>query len=106
MDKRDEGKLKSDLSHLAQLYIYSLRPSKKDIRAHKILSQLRRNRDIVFLRADKAIELFSLIRLIIIKVLLKSEVILLNLKNWPMIPLCREGKLQRFLATSKNIWST
>ena len=53
MDKRDEGKLKYDRSHLAQSYINSFRASQKDIKTNKTLSQLRRNKDIVLLKPDK-----------------------------------------------------
>ena len=38
VDKRDEGKLKADLSHLAQSYGISYRPSQKDIKLIKFLT--------------------------------------------------------------------
>ena len=35
VDKRDESKLRADLSHLAQSYVNSFRPSQHDIKIHK-----------------------------------------------------------------------
>ena len=53
MDNNNVGKLKADLSHLAQTYVSSLRPSQKDIKTHKTLDQLHRNKEIVLLKPDK-----------------------------------------------------
>ena len=103
VDKRDEGKLKADLSHLAQSYVNSYRPSQKDIKTYKILNQLRKNKDIVFLKPDKGNGIVILNRtdynkgiLYIISESRKFK----ELTNDPSI--CRESKLQRFPRDLKN----
>ena len=52
LDKSND-KLKSDLSHIAQLYVNSFRPSHKDIKTHKVLKNPHTNKDIVILKPDK-----------------------------------------------------
>ena len=103
MDKRAEGKLKSDLSHLAQSYINSFRPSQKDIKTHKILNQLRRNKDIVFLKPDKGNGIVLLNRADYDKGILdiiSDSNKFVELANDPTI--YRKGKLQRILRVLKN----
>ena len=53
LDKKDENKLKTDLSHLAHLYVNSFKLSPKDIKTHKVLKNLHKNNDIVVLKPDK-----------------------------------------------------
>jgi len=45
--------LKADLSHIAQLYVNSFQPLNKDIKTHKLLKSLHKNKDIVNLKPDK-----------------------------------------------------
>ena len=52
-DKSNDNKLKSDLSHIAQIYVNSFRPSNKDIKTHKVLKNLHKNKNIVILKPDK-----------------------------------------------------
>ena len=53
IDKKDENKLEADHSHLAQTYVNSFKPSAKDIKAHKVLQDLRKNSHIVVDKPDK-----------------------------------------------------
>ena len=53
IDKKDESKLKADLSHIAQIYVNSFKPSTKDIKTYKVLNNLRKNSNIVVLKSDK-----------------------------------------------------
>ena len=52
-DSKMAGKLATDLSHLAHSYVSTFHPSKKNIKTHKILKELRRNKNIVVLKPDK-----------------------------------------------------
>ena len=53
INKKDKNSLKAELSHLAHLYVNSYKPSLTDIKTHKILTNLRKNIDIVVLKPDK-----------------------------------------------------
>ena len=103
VDKRDEGKLKVDLSHLAQSYVNSYRPSQKDIKTHKILNQLRKNKDFVIRKPDNGNGIVILNRADynkgILDIISESRKFK-ELANDPTI--CRESKLQRFLRDLKN----
>ena len=103
VDKRDEGKLKADLWHLAQSYVNSYRPSQKDIKTHKILNQLRKNKDFVFLKPDKGNGIVIFNRANYDKGIL--DIISESRKFKELandLTICREGKLQRFLRDLKN----
>ena len=103
MDKNNVGKLKADLSHLAQTYVSSFRPSQKDIKTHKTLNQLRRNKEIVLLKPDKSNGVVVLHRSDYNKGILdivSDSNKFKDLTNDPTI--CREGKLQRFLRNLKK----
>ena len=55
-DLKSEGtkdQLKSQLSHLANNYYHSYKPSSSQQRKHRILSSLRKNKNIVILKPDK-----------------------------------------------------
>ena len=52
-DTKLEGKLAADLSHLAHCYVSSYRPSAADLKKHKVLKELRKNRNLVILKPDK-----------------------------------------------------
>ena len=104
--RKNEGKLKADLSHLAQSYANSFKPSLKDIediKGHKILNQLRKNNDIVILKIDKGNGVVILNR----KDYNKGILDIINdvdefkeLDNDPIMS--REGNLQRFLRELKR----
>ena len=103
LDRKNEGKLKADLSHLAQSYANSFRPSLKDIKTQKILNQLRKNKDIVILKPDKGNGVVILNR----KDYNKGILDIINdadkfkeLDNDPTMS--REGKLQLFLRELKK----
>ena len=98
MDKNNVGKVKADLSHLAQTYGSSCRPSQKDIKTHKTLNQRRRNKESVLLKPDKGNGVVVLNRSDYIKGILdivSDSNKFKDLANDPTI--CREGKVQRFL---------
>ena len=101
--KRDEGKLKANLSHLAQSYVNSYRPLLKDIKTHKILNQLRKNKDIVLLKPDKGNGIVILnmadYNKGILDIISESRKFK-ELTNDPTI--CGESKLQLFLRDLKN----
>jgi len=46
-DTKLGGKLAADLSHLAHCYVSSYRPSAADLKKHKVLKELRKNRNLV-----------------------------------------------------------
>ena len=55
-DLKEEGmkdQLKSQLSHLANNYYHSYKPSSSQLKKHRILNSLRKNKDIVILKPDK-----------------------------------------------------
>lgn len=51
--KGQSGRLKADLSHLANVYVSSYQPSKNDVETFRILKRLRGNRNIVMLGPDR-----------------------------------------------------
>ena len=48
-----EGELKSTISNLANTYISTYKPSRTHLKKHRIIQNLRRNKDIVILKPDK-----------------------------------------------------
>ena len=95
--------MKFDLSHIAQLYVNSFQPSNKDIKTHKVLKSLHKNKDIVILEPDKGNGVVLLNRVGYIKGI--NDIIndrhkFKELSNDPTIN--REGKLQRFLRELKR----
>ena len=83
IDKRDEYKLKVDLSCLTQLYVSSSKPSSKDIMALKVLRNLRKNIDIVVRKPDK-----------------DNEVVVLNRKDYTKCILDIINDEHKFIRTS------
>ena len=103
LDKSTDNKLKSDLSHIAQLYVNSFRPSNKDIKTHKVLKNLHKNKDIVILKPDKGNGVVVLNKLDYIKGIndiINDKQKFKELSTDPTIN--REGKLQRFLRELKK----
>ena len=52
-DAKNSPILKSELSHLANSYVYKYSPSQSTLKKHGVLKRLRSNKDIVILRPDK-----------------------------------------------------
>ena len=52
-NKNSSGQLASELSHLCHSYVSSYQPSLRDLKKHKVLKNLRKNKDIVLLKPDK-----------------------------------------------------
>ena len=52
-ESKDTGKLATELSHLAHTYVSSYRLTASDLKKHRILKELRKNKNIVILRPDK-----------------------------------------------------
>ena len=46
-ESKDTGKLATELSHLADTYVSSYRPTATDLKKHRILKELRKNKNIV-----------------------------------------------------------
>ena len=103
LNKRNEGKLRAELSHLAQLYANSFKPSFKDIKTHKVLHNLRKNKDIVILKPDKGNGVVILNRTDYSKSIM--DIIGDSHKFNELVSdptISREGKLQRFLRDLKK----
>ena len=103
IDSRNASKLRSDLSHLAHLYVSSHRISASDVKTHRILKGLRNNEQIVILRADKGNFVVIInnddYRKGIVDILSDTS----KFKKLRTDPtLTREGKLQRFLRELKT----
>ena len=102
-DKSNDSKLKSELSHAAQLYVNSFQPSNKDIKTHKILKNLHKNKDIIILKPDKGNGVVILNKIDYVKGIydiINDKNKFKELNNDPTIN--REGKLQRFLRDLKK----
>ena len=103
LDKSNDSKLKSDLSHIAQLYVNSFQPSNKDIKTQTVLKSIHKHKDIIILKPDKGNVMVVLNRVDYIKGI--NDIIndrhkFKELSNDPTIN--REGKLQRFYGSSKR----
>ena len=88
--------LKSELTHLANCYIY--KPSKSSLKKHKMLQKLRSQKDIIITHADKGNSAVILNRSDYIKSmieLIRDKKKFRKLSNYPTIK--REQALQRTL---------
>ena len=52
-DLKDKGKLKSEISYIANNYVNNYKPSKSTLNKHCILKQLRNDKDIVIVKRDR-----------------------------------------------------
>ena len=52
-DKKDDPHVRSTLSHVANSYYNSYKPSKSTLKKHGLLKKLRNNKDIVLMKPDK-----------------------------------------------------
>ncbi len=101
--KEMPGKLKSDLSHLANCYLSWHRPSPTDLKNHKTLKTLRKNKDIVILKPDKGNGVIVMNSSDYDSCVLK---IISNPNKFNKLnedpTILREGRLQRFLRELKK----
>ena len=103
LNKKDENKLKTDLSHLAHLYVNSFELSPKDIKIHKVLENLHKNNEIVVLKPDKGNGVVILNRSDYTESILNIINDTHKFKELYSDPtIIREGKLQRFLRDLKK----
>ena len=103
INKSNDSKVKSDLSHIAQLYVNSFKPSNRDVQNHKMLKSFHKNKDIVILKQDKGNGLVILNKVDYIKGINEIRNDKNKFKEVPNDPtINREGKLQRFLRNLKN----
>ena len=97
-DTKQAGKLVSDLSHLAHSSSY--RPTTADLKKHRVLKELRSNKNIVILKPDKGNGVVILDRADydqgILKIISDTSKFR-TIKEDPTLQ--REGKLQRLLHT-------
>ena len=96
-------KLKSDLSHLAHLYVSSHRISASDMKKHIVLKRLHKNEKIVILRADKGNSVVIVNKDDYMNGIMDVINDRSKFKKLSTDPtLTRENKLQRFLRDLKN----
>ena len=98
-----EGEMKSQLSHMANSYYHSYKPSKSHLKKHHILQSLKRNKSIVILKPDKGNAVVILDRSIYneqIYNILRDETKFSKLSVDPTIT--RQTKLQTFLRRLKK----
>jgi len=103
IDRKDENKLKADLSHMANFYVNSFKLSPKDIKTHKVLRNLRKNNDLVVLKPDKGNGVVILNKSDYTEGILNIINDIHKFKELDSDPtIIREGKLQRYLRDLKR----
>ena len=98
IDRKQKGKLVSDLSHLAHSYVFSHQPSVADLRKFRILKELTKNKDIVILKPDKGISVVVMDR----NAYEQGIFAVISDTSKFKLLITREGKLQRLLRALKN----
>ena len=102
-DTKQAGKLVSDPSHLRHSYVSSYRPTTADLKKHRVLKELRRDKNIVILKPDKGNGVVVLDRADYDQGILK---IISDTSKFRPIKedptLLREGRLQRLLRKLKK----
>ena len=99
----DAPKIKAELSHFANSYVYNYQPSQATIKKHRILKRLKSNKSIVTLKPNKGNGIVVLDRRLYDEAVLK--LISDTGKFKPLacdVTLKREGQLQRFLRKLKQ----
>ena len=99
----ESGRLKADMSHLANSYFYNYLPSRSTLKKHGILKRLQSNPEIVITRPDKGNGVVILDRKVYNKCI--TEMISDRKKFRKLegdVTLKRERKLQNFLRQLKN----
>ena len=84
IDKSNNNKLKSSLSHIAQLYVNSFQLSNRDIKIHKLLKGLHQNEHMVIFKADKRNRVGILNKVDYIKSINGIKMICIDLRNLQM----------------------
>ena len=107
-DTKDKGKLKSEISFIANNYVDNYKPSKSTMKKHVILKRLRSNKQILILKPDKGSGIVILNRNHYDKMLndmISDQSKFKKLKSDPTK--LREGQLQRYLLSlnKKNVFS-
>ena len=102
-DRKEKGKVVADLSHIANSYILTHRPTVADLKKYKVLKDLRRNPNIMILNPDKGNGVVILDRSDydtgVLKIISDSTKFK-PIKEDPT--LLRESQLQRFLRKLKT----
>ena len=97
------GELKSELSHLANTYYNSYKPSRDSLKKHGTLKKLKNNKDIVITKPDKGNGVVIMDRKSYIEKMLNILSDPSKFRKLDVDPtLKREGQLQRFLRTLKG----
>ena len=60
LNPRKPSQIKAHLSYLANSYFYNYKPSPRTLRQHRVLRNLRKNKDIVITKPDKRNEVVIL----------------------------------------------
>ena len=87
-DVKDKGKLKSEISYIANNYVNNYKPTKSTLKKHRILKQLRNNNDIVIVKPDKG-----------------SGVVILSKIDYTKVCSKTIGTLCRFVHNFANLYS-
>ena len=96
--EKDTGEVKAKMSYLANNYVNAYKASKNTLGKHKILKNLRNNKDILITKSTKGNGIVIVNRAIYTSSL--CEIINDTSKFWKLscyTTIGREGKLQRFL---------
>ncbi|XP_065651296.1 uncharacterized protein LOC136079485 [Hydra vulgaris] len=104
-NKDSEPQAKSELSHLANNYVYKYTPSEGCLRKHKIIKRLRKNENIVITRPDKGNGIIVLNKVDYINSLnniISDKTKFKELKDDPTIK--REVSLQGYLRKLKKLF--
>ena len=103
IDRKDENKLKADLSHITNFYVNSFKLSTKDIKTHEVLKSLRKNNDFVVLKPDNGNGVVILNRSDYTEGILNIINDIHKFKELDSDPtIIREGKLEWFLLDRKR----
>ena len=95
--------LKTEIAHLAQNYVSSYKPTSTDLKKHRILRNIRNNREIIVLKPDKGNGVVIMDRKVHKDCCLNITNDKTKFKNLEKDPaLNSEGKLQRFLGKLKT----
>ena len=101
--EKTKSQIKAHLSYLANYYFYNYKPSPRILRQHRVLRNLRKNKDIVITKPDKGNGVLILDRRLHNNAI---EEILLDTSKFEKLnkepTLKRETSLQRFLRKLKE----
>ena len=102
-DSKDDAQLRSELSHIANVYFCKYKPTKSALRKHGILKKLKNNSNIVIVKPDKGNAVVILDKVSYKNCMLK---ILSDNSKFKILredtAIYREGQLQRRLLSAKK----